>query len=205
MNITDVNDLAMAFVSTYAPWLLFGWLAFETIWDLRDQTIPVCFSLAMLIPGGIVLAILVSPWAILLIAVSVASTEIYHRSRAMGMIGIFAPLVPLGYFVPFTLPLAVGWGILVSMWMQGVIGGADSLAGLALLLNFPSWLMIIFMLAGAIVWSLMMLIWQHGKGVQLWLWTVLQTRAKSEELPGIGMYALAILFYGLYTLVVVRP
>jgi hypothetical protein len=82
--------------------------------------------------------------------------------------------------------------------------GADALAGLALLLYFPSWLMIMSMLAGAIVWSLEVLIWRHGKNVHLRLWAVLQTHAKNNELPGFSVYALAILYYGLYRLVVVR-
>ncbi len=59
--MTEVNHLAMAFVSPYIPWLLFGWLAFETIWDMSDKNIPVWFSLAMLIPGGIMLAVLGFP------------------------------------------------------------------------------------------------------------------------------------------------
>ena len=57
---------------------------------------------------------------------SVTSTEAYPLSPVLGMIGTFTPLVLLVYFVPFTLPLAVGWGIPVSIWMLGVVSGADA-------------------------------------------------------------------------------
>ena len=73
--------------------VLFLWLIFETIWDLRakDHKIPVWFSLVMLLPGLVWLGYYVSPWAALLMAISIASTEIYPLSLVVGFLGLFAP------------------------------------------------------------------------------------------------------------------
>ncbi len=184
----------MTTIEVIALTILFCWLAFEAAWDLRDRRIPIWFSLVMLIPGAIWLATCTALWAVVLIAISLISTELYNRFKVIGLIGIFAPL-PLIYVVsPECLTLALGWGVLVALWLLGVVGGADALAGLSLLLFFPSWAMFVSILAGIIVWGLAVLFWRHGKNIGLRLW-VAQSARTGEKLPGIGAYALAVLFY----------
>ena len=41
----------------FLPWLLFVWMGIETAWDLHSHDIPLWFSLVMLAPGIILLAI----------------------------------------------------------------------------------------------------------------------------------------------------
>ncbi|MDI6770928.1 MAG: hypothetical protein QMD04_14815, partial [Anaerolineales bacterium] len=81
--MTTIEAIALIF--------LFWWLTCETAWDMRDRRIPVWFSLVMLVPGAVWLAIFTSPWAAVLIAISVISTELYNRFKVIGLIGVFAP------------------------------------------------------------------------------------------------------------------
>ena len=190
MTLTNVIILACLFV----------WLVFETIWDLCDRNIPVWFSLLMLNPGIILLAITISLWVAILMVVSIVSTEVYHRSRIAGLIGIFVPILLLAILFPVALPLVVGWGILVTLWLIKLLGGADALVGLSLLIFFPDWFMGAAILSGLLAWGVAMLIHRYGTQVGVRLWTVFQARLQGEKLPGIGAYALAALFYGLYRL-----
>ena len=134
---------------------LFLWLTFETIWDLRakDHKIPVWFSLVMLLPGLAWLGYFVSPWAALLMAVSIASTEIYPHSLVLGFLGLFATPPVIIFISPALMPLVIGWGLLVTLWMLRILGGADALAALSLLLFFSTWPMAAAILAGILCWS----------------------------------------------------
>jgi len=185
---------------------LFLWLTFETIWDLRakDHKIPVWFSLVMLLPGLAWLGYFVSPWAALLMAVSIASTEIYPYSLASGFLGLFAPPPVIIFISPELMPLVIGWGILVTLWMLRILGGADALAALSLLLFFPTWPMAAAILAGILCWSLALLWVRYRKDTGLRLWTVLTSGAAGTEQAGLGAYTLAVLFYGVFRLCVGR-
>jgi len=171
-------------------------LTFETFWDLRDHRIPVWFSLVMLLPGLVWLTISISPWPAVLVAVSLAFTELVRRTLA-GIVGIFAPLLLTAILFHPLMPLAVGWAFLVFLWSFGILGGADALAGLALLSFFPSWAMVAAILAGTLAWSLALLWVRYRKDAGLRLWAVLSSRATGERQAGLGAYALAALFYGL--------
>ena len=174
---------------------LFLWLGFETIWDLRDRKIPIWFSLATVLPGLVWLGCFVSPWVAVLMAISIISTEIYRRSIVFGFIGIFAPLPPIILLFPTLLPLVIGWWVLVSLWFLNVLGGADALAALALLLFFPSWGMAACIVAGFLAWGLAVLWVRHRKNLGLRLWTVFSNRLDGERLPAIGALASASLIY----------
>jgi hypothetical protein len=183
---------------------LFCWLVFETIWDLRtcDHAIPVWFSLAILLPALVWLGYFVSPWAALLMAVSIVSTDIYQRSLVLGFLGMFAPPPLVVFIFPTLLPLVIGWAVLLSLWFLRVLGGADALAALALLLFFPSWIMVMAILAGILCWSLALLWLKHRKDIGLRLWTVLSSRAAGTRQAGLGAYVLAVLFYVAYCFLV---
>ena len=191
----------MTFANIITLVCLFVWLAFETIWDLRDRNIPIWFSLAMLIPGIIMLAAHVSMWPSILITISVACTEAYRRARLIALIGIVAPPGLILALFPAIQSLAIGWLVIVSLWLAGVIGGADALAGLSLALFFPStWVMPIAILCGIFCWNTALLLLKYRQDAGLRVWTVLSARAKGESVAGIGAYALAVLFYGAYIL-----
>jgi len=181
---------------------LFAWLVFETVWDLRDRNIPIWFSLAMLIPGVIVLAVGVSLWPAILIAISVACTEAYRRAKLIALIGIVVPIGLILALFPALQPLAIFWLVIVALWLAGVIGGADALALLSLSLFFPStWIMPIAILCGIFCWNTAILLLKYRQDADLRAWTVLRARATGETVAGIGAYALAVLFYGAYVLV----
>lgn len=190
----------MPFHKIIALVYLFCWLVFETIWDLRarDHTIPIWFSLAVLLPGLVWLGYFVSPWAALLMAASIASTEIYPRSVLIGSLGLFA-LPPLVVVISPTLsPLVICWAALICLWFLHILGGADALAALALLLFFSSWAMVIAILAGILCWSFALLWLKHRRDTGLWLKTVLSNRVAGTRQAGLGAYALAVLFFGAY-------
>jgi hypothetical protein len=181
---------------------LFFWLAFEAAWDLKNRQIPIWFSLVTVVPGLIWLGFTVSPWAAVLMAVSMGMTELPRRSALLGSLGVFVPLTLVIAFFPLLYPLAAGWGILVILWLAGVLGGADALAGTALLLFCPTWKMGAAILAGMFFWSLALLLWKYRRDVGLRLWTVWKAHASGGKQAGIGGYALAVFFYGVYRLIV---
>ena len=192
----------MTFANAITLACLFAWLVFETIWDLRDRSIPIWFSLAMLVPGIIMLAIKVSAWPTILIMVSVACTEAYRRGKLIALVGIVVPSGLIPALFPPLQPLAIFWLVIVSLWMAGAIGGADALAGLSLSLFFPStWIMPIAILCGIFCWNTALLLLKYRQNAGLRVWTVLRARAGGDAVAGIGAYALAVLFYGAYVLV----
>jgi hypothetical protein len=181
---------------------LFAWLIFETIWDLRDRNIPIWFSLAMLVPGFIMLVVGVSVWPAILMVVSVVCTEAYRRAKPIALVGIVAPPGLILALFPALQPLTICWLVIVTLWLAGVIGGADALAGLFLVLFFPATLaMPIAILCGIFCWNTVHLLLKYRQDAGLRVWTVLRARAKGDTVAGIGSYALAVLFYGAYVLV----
>jgi len=181
---------------TYLPWLLLAWLTFETLWDLRDRRIPLWFSLVILIPGIIWLGL--DSWrTAILIILSLAFTEVRNSNPGLGLTGMFGSAVLIPVVSPAHWPLAAGWWGLMLLWSLGILGGADALAGLSLLLFFPSWKMLVALVAGILTWSLLMLLLRYGRKAGLRLWVVASTRARGTKAAGLGAYALAALFYGL--------
>ena len=182
----------------YHLWLLFGWLVFETVWDLRSHNLPVWFSLAMLIPGIALLAI-ASPFIAILAAVSLLSTEISRRYWLVGMAGMYIPLLAITLISPGCLPLALGWAVLMALWLANGIGGADALAGMSLLLFFPSWVMLACIAAGILAWFGLLLILRFGRSAGLRLAAVATTGASGTRVAGVGAYALAALVYAVFS------
>jgi hypothetical protein len=86
--------------------------------------------------------------------------------------------------------------------MLRVLDGADALAALSLLLFFPTLAMAAAILAGILCWSLAVLWVQYRKDTGLRLWTVLTSKAAGTQEAGLGAYALAVLFYGVFCLLV---
>ncbi len=185
---------------------LFILLAFETIWNLRakDHKLPVWFSIVLLLPGLAWLGYFVSPWAAILMAVSIASSKIYPYSLVLGSLGLFAPPPVVIFISPQLMPLVIGWGVLVTLWMLRILGGADAMAALSLLLFFPTWPMAAAILAGILCWSIALLWILYRKDTGLRFWTVLGIVAAGTQQAGLGAYALAVLFYGVFRLWVGR-
>jgi len=181
--------------ATLLPWLLLAWLTLEAIWDLRNQNIPVWFSLVMLIPGIILLGF-DSFLVAIMVVISLASTEVVQRIRPLGIAGLYLPLVVILIIAPDSLPLVVGWALFVTLWLLGIVGGADALAGLSLLLFFPSWTMFACIATGILLWSVAFLILRYGRDAGLRILTVVNARAKGTVAAGIGAYALAALIFG---------
>ncbi len=176
------------------PWLLLAWLTLEAIWDLRNHDIPIWFSLVMLLPGIILLAF-DSFLAAIMVVMSLASTEVVQRIRPLGIAGLYLPLVVIPIIAPGSLPLVIGWALFVTLWLLGIVGGADALAGLSLLLFFPSWTMFVCIAAGILIWSVALLLLRYGRDAGLRLLTVVSARAKGTVAAGIPAFALAMVVY----------
>ncbi|MGB8212001.1 MAG: hypothetical protein WCE68_00450 [Anaerolineales bacterium] len=178
------------------------WMILETIQDLRDRNIPVWYSLSIIMFGLVWLLANKTPWAALLMGISIISTEIYPYGLKVGrwlggaILLITAALTAVLY--PVLLPLVVGWLILAVLWFLNILGGADALAATSLMLFFPSWGMAAAILVGMVCWSLFMLWLKYGKEMGLRLITVLQSKANGTRAAGLGAYAMAALFFGVY-------
>jgi len=184
----------------FLPWLLFVWLGIETAWDLHSHDIPFWFSLVMLAPGIILLAI-AAPLVAMLAFVSLLATEISRRYWLPGMTAMYVPLLAMTILDVRYIPLALGWAILMALWLAKVIGGADALAGMSLLLFYPSWLMLACIVAGILAWFGLLFLLRYGRQAGLRLWTLLCTHAESTRVAGIGAYALAALFFSLAAII----
>jgi len=173
----------------YHLWLLFGWLVFETVWDLRSHSLPVWFSLVMLLPA-LALTFVLSPTVALLVLFSAAATEIRGRQWRRAAVLLVAALIPIvdGRY----LPLSVGWLLLAFAWEAGWLGGADSLAGLSLLTFYPEWKMLLAIAIGVLAWGLLVLLLRYGRQTGLRLWTVVSARAKGTAAAGMPAFVLAM-------------
>jgi hypothetical protein len=178
------------------------WQAFSTVWDWRDRSIPVWFSLIPLVAGILFFGIMVSPLGAVLLLVSILGTNLSSRT------GLILTILPAAYLLVSSFPseltaLYAGWLLFWVLWLGGVLGGADALAGTVLMVWFPTPEMLIAILAGLLIWSLGMLVKRFGflAPVRIWLVmrrgfpTCLQER---ERHPGLGAFPLALVLFLLW-------
>ena len=173
--------------------LLLIWMTFEAGWNLFRRRLPLWFSLIPLGAGLVYLAANDQAWLAAVIALAVMATEI--EARSLRMMGATLSAVLMILLNPEYLALAVGWALLVGLWELRILYGADALAGLILLIFFPSWLMLACMGVGLGLWAVMVLAMRYKRDFGLRLWTVLANRAEGTAYPGIGGFVLALIVY----------
>jgi len=173
--------------------LLLIWMTFEAGWNLFQRRLPVWFSLIPLGAGLVYLAATGQAWLAVVIALAVMATEI--ETRPLRIVGALLAVMLITLLSPEHLPLAVGWIVFVAIWEVRVLFGADALAGLVLLLFFPSWLMLACIGIGLGLWALIVLAARYRRDFGLRLWTVLANRAKGTSYPAIGGFVLALVVY----------
>ena len=171
--------------------LLFVWLIAETIWDIKSQEIPRWFSIIPLSLGLIAFAFDRSGWVALLMTVSILVTNITQPWQRRLLLVVPAILVGIwGY-----MPLAAGWLLLYLAWEAGVLGGADALAGLYLLVWFPVLPMLAMLIVGLLFWNLGILILRHGRETGPRLWTTITNRTDATRAPGMGAFLIALVLF----------
>lgn len=175
--------------------LLLIWLAFEAGWNLFQRRLPVWFSLIPLGAGCVSLVAVDQIWLAVIIPLAVMATEI--EARSLRITGALLAVVLMLLVSPAAIPLAASWLIFTALWEVRVLYGADALAGLALMIFFPSWWMLACIGIGLGLWALMVLALRYQQGFGLRLWTVLANRAKGTTYPSIGGFVLALVGYGL--------
>ena len=175
--------------------LLLIWMTFEAGWNLFQRRLPVWFSLIPLGAGLVYLAATGQAWLAVVIALAVMATEI--ETRPLRIVGALLAVMLITLLSPEHLPLAVGWIVFVALWEVRVLFGADALAGLVLLIFFPSWLMLACVGMGLGLWALIVLAARYRRDFGLRLWTVLANRAKGTSYPAIGGFVLALVAYAL--------
>ena len=173
--------------------LLLIWMTFEAGWNLFQRRLPLWFSLIPLGAGLVYLAVSDQAWLAVIIALAVMATEI--EARPLRMVGALLSVTLIILLSPDHLPLAVGWVLLSALWEVRVLYGADALAGLVLLIFFPSWFMLTCMGIGLGLWAVIVLAMRYKKDFGLRLWTVLANRANGTDYPGIGGFVLALIVY----------
>jgi len=168
-------------------------MAFEAGWNLFRRRLPLWFSLIPLGAGLVYLAVGDHAWLAAIIALAVMTTEI--EARPLRMVGTLLSVMLIILSSPGHLPLAVGWVLLSALWEVRVLYGADALAGLVLLIFFPSWLMLACIGIGLGLWAAMMLAMRYRRDFGLRLWTVLANRAGGTAYPAIGGFVLALIVF----------
>ena len=179
--------------------LLLIWMTFEAGWNLFQRRLPVWFSLIPLGAGLVYLAATGQAWLAVVIALAVMATEI--ETRPLRIVGALLAVMLITLLSPEHLPLAVGWIVFVAIWEVRVLFGADALAGLVLLLFFPSWLMLACIGIGLGLWALIVLAARYRRDFGLRLWTVLVNRAKGTSYPAIGGFVLALVVFAFLVLI----
>ena len=175
--------------------LLLIWMTFEAIWNLFRRRLPLWFSLIPLGAGLVYSAANDQVWLAATIALAVMATEI--EACPLRMVGALLSVILIILLSPGHLPLAVGWIFLSALWEFRVLYGADALAGLVLLIFFPSWLMLACIGIGLGLWAVIVLVMRYRRNFGLRLWTVLSNRAEGTVYPGIGGFVLALVVYSL--------
>jgi len=173
--------------------LLLIWMTFEAGWNLFQRRLPVWFSLIPLSAGLVYLVIIDQVWLSAVIALAVMATEV--EARPLRLVGALLSAMLIFLLSLIHLPLAVGWVLLSALWEVRVLYGADALAGLVLLIFFPSWLMLACIGIGLGLWSLIVLAMRYRRDFGLHLWTVLANRAGGTAYPAIGGFVLALIVY----------
>ena len=173
--------------------LLLIWMIFEAGWNLFRRRLPVWFSLIPLGAGLVYLVVGDHAWLATVIALAVIATEI--KVSMLRMMGALLSAMLIILLSPSHLTLAVGWVLLSALWEIRVLYGADALAGLVLLIFFPSWCMMACIGIGLGLWSVIVLVMRYRRDFGLRLWTVLSTRAGGTAYPGIGGFVLALVVY----------
>jgi Flp pilus assembly protein protease CpaA len=178
------------------------WQAVAALWDWRDRSIPVWFSLIPLVAGILFFGILHSPLAAGLLLVSILGTNLSSRT------GLTLTILPTAYLLVSSFPsdltaLYAGWLLFWVLWLGGVLGGADALAGTVLMIWFPKPEMLIAILAGLLIWSLGMLVKQFGFFAPVRIWLVLRQGVltglrERERQPGLGAFPLALVLFLLW-------
>ncbi|MBC8507531.1 MAG: hypothetical protein H8D34_21910 [Chloroflexi bacterium] len=175
--------------------LLLIWMTFEAGWNLFQRRLPVWFSLIPLGAGLVYLATTGQTWLAAIIALAVMATEI--DAHPLRLVGALLAVMLITLLSPEHLPLAVGWMAFVALWEVRALYGADALAGLVLLIFFPSWFMLACIGIGLGLWALIVLAARYKRGFSLRLWTVLANRTRGTTYPAIGGFVLALVVYAL--------
>ena len=171
--------------------LLFVWLIAETVWDFKNPEIPRWFSIAPLSLGLIAFALDRSGWGALLVTASILATNITQPWPRRLLVVVPAILVGIwGY-----MPLTAGWLLLYLAWELNILGGADALAGLYLLVWFPVLPMLATLIAGLFLWNLGILLLRHGRETGLRLWTTITNRTDATRAPGMGAFLIALALF----------
>ena len=173
--------------------LLLIWMAFEAGWNLFQRRLPLWFSLIPLGAGLIYLAVSDQAWLAAIIALAVMATEI--EARPLRVVGALLSVILIILTSPGCLPLAVGWVLFSALWEIRILYGADALAGLILLIFFPTWLMLACIGIGLGLWAVIVLAMRYKQNFGLRLWTVLANRAGGTAYPSIGGFVLALIVY----------
>ena len=178
------------------------WQTVSAAWDWRDRSVPVWFSLIPLVSGILFFGIMVSPLGAVLLLVSILGTNLSSRT------GLILTILPAAYLLVSSFPghltaLYAGWLLFWVLWLGGVLGGSDALAGTILLVWFPTPEMLIAILAGLLIWSLGMLVKQFGFFAPVRIWLVLRqgfstNLQERERHPGLGAFPLALLLFMLW-------
>lgn len=187
----------MTTVQMIAAICLMAWLIWETLWDFRDQNLPIWFSLVPLASGLLYRAILGDWPAALFVALVVASTELPNPVWRVPVLGALGALA-FANLPAVWLPLIAGVILACLLFEVRAMGGADALAVIYVLTWFPSWQALAAMLAGTFIVATALLVVRHGWRAPIQFFSALRGKAEPTEAPGIAGFALGLAGFIVY-------
>ncbi len=179
--------------------ILVIWMAVEAVWDLRDQNIPLFFSLVPLILGAAYLAFEGQYMMAAGVVLLVAATNLPPTARLLSIVVLAAILlanIPQSFY-----PLLVGFLIVFAFFHLNIMGGADALAAVYALVWFPYWVMLAFLMGGMLISAIIIITLKYRRNTAKHMIDTISNSQAGTRAPtltgfllGTSAFAVAVFF-----------
>jgi hypothetical protein len=184
----------LSLVQIIAVVVLCGWLIWEALYDVKDQNIPLFYSIVPFV-AGMIYWIATGQWQYaVLILVLVGLTNIPNvwisvLSAAGFTVAAFF-ILPASFY-----PALVAFIFAFILYTLNMMGGADGLAIIYTAFWFPFWGTVVCLLVGTCLYALVRLIIRDKGDTALKLYLRIKNRDVGDHAPGLIGYAIGILLF----------
>jgi Flp pilus assembly protein protease CpaA len=178
--------------------VLIVWMIVESVWDLRDQNIPIFFSLVPLIAGAAYLWYTGQVAVAISIVLLVAATNLPPTARLISV--VILALISFANIPPAYYPLLAGFLIVFAFFHLNIMGGADALAAVYALVWFPYWSMLAALMAGMLIAAIVIIAIKYRRNTAKHLIETIsknQSGTRAPTLTGflLGVFAFTVAAY----------